>query len=92
MKPLPKDENNPLAGGVYAGDYQDDLILWLAYKEAKALIRFDAGTPQKAETDKIGRARGVGLVIESPREGATVGMKEDLTGIRGHQNPESGDH
>jgi Tetratricopeptide repeat len=52
MKPLPKDENNPLAGGVNARDYQDDLILWLAYKEAKALIRFDAGTPPKAETDK----------------------------------------
>ena len=78
MKPLPKDENNPLAGGVDAGDYQDDLILWLAYKEAKALIRFDAGTPPKAET--FGRAQGGGLVIERPREGATVGMREDLTG------------
>ena len=38
MKPLPKDENNPLAAN--AGP--DDLILWLAYKEAKALIKFDA--------------------------------------------------
>ena len=65
MKPLPKDENNPLAGGVNAGDYQDDLILWLAYKEAKALIRFDAGTLPKAETDKIGRAQGGGLVIDT---------------------------
>jgi WD40 repeat protein len=37
-KPLPKDENNPLAGN---GNY-DDLILWLAYKEAKTLIKFDA--------------------------------------------------
>jgi tetratricopeptide (TPR) repeat protein len=37
MKPLPKDEKNPLAGGLFA----DDLILWLAYKEAKALIQFD---------------------------------------------------
>ena len=35
---LPKDENNPLAGDA---DH-DDLILWLAYKEAKALIKFDA--------------------------------------------------
>jgi tetratricopeptide (TPR) repeat protein len=38
MKPLPKDDMNPLAGN--AG--HDDLILWLAYKEAKALIQLDA--------------------------------------------------
>ena len=38
MKPLPEDEKNPLAGGA---DH-DDLILWLAYKEAKAMIQFDA--------------------------------------------------
>ncbi len=41
MKPLPKDENNPLAGNANA----DDLILWLAYREAKALIQFDAAPP-----------------------------------------------
>jgi hypothetical protein len=34
MKPLPTDDQNPMAGGA---DH-DDLILWLAYKEAKALI------------------------------------------------------
>jgi tetratricopeptide (TPR) repeat protein len=34
MKPLPADEKNPLGG---KGDH-DDLILWLAYKEAKAMI------------------------------------------------------
>jgi hypothetical protein len=38
MKPLPVDERNPLLGGA---DH-DDLILWLAYKEAKAMIPFDA--------------------------------------------------
>jgi serine/threonine-protein kinase len=38
MKPLPTDEKNPLAGNA---NHQDQ-ILWLAYKEAKALIRFDA--------------------------------------------------
>jgi hypothetical protein len=46
MKPLPKDEKNPLADN--AG--HNDLILWLAYKEAKALIGFDAtpaAAPQK---------------------------------------------
>jgi serine/threonine protein kinase/tetratricopeptide (TPR) repeat protein len=41
MPPLPKDENNPLADDVS----QDHLILWLAYKEAKALINFDAPPP-----------------------------------------------
>jgi len=34
MKPLPADDKNPLAGGATA----DDLILWMAYKEAKALV------------------------------------------------------
>jgi eukaryotic-like serine/threonine-protein kinase len=36
MRPLPKDENNPVTSG---GD-QDDLILWLAYKESKAMIQW----------------------------------------------------
>jgi hypothetical protein len=48
MTPLPKDENNPLADG--AG--HDDLILWLAYKEAKLLIRFDAAPAAKPAADK----------------------------------------
>jgi WD40 repeat protein len=44
MRPLPADENNPLAGGADA----DDLILWLAYKEAKAMLKFDAApSPEK---------------------------------------------
>ncbi len=38
MKPLPGDEQNPMAGGA---DH-DNLILWLAYKEAKALIGLDS--------------------------------------------------
>src|SRR5262249_41816862 len=37
MKPLPKDEKNPLANGADV----EDLIWWLAYKEARALIGFD---------------------------------------------------
>jgi len=48
IKPLPKDANNPLAGDASA----DDLILWLAYKEAKAMIKFDAAPAPKAENDK----------------------------------------
>jgi len=48
MKPLPKDEQNPLAGNAN----HDDLILWLAYKEARALIQFDAASPPKAKNNK----------------------------------------
>jgi hypothetical protein len=44
MKPLPVDEQKPLLGGA---DAADDLIMWLAYKEAKAMIQFDA-TPAAA--------------------------------------------
>jgi hypothetical protein len=43
VRPLPKDETNPLPGmAIRSGWWNDDLILWLAYKEAKALIGFDA--------------------------------------------------
>jgi tetratricopeptide (TPR) repeat protein len=38
MKPLPVDEQKPLLGGAD----ESDLIMWLAYKEAKAMIAFDA--------------------------------------------------
>jgi WD40 repeat protein len=48
MKPLPRDEQNPLANGAN----RNDLIVWLAYKEAKALIQFDAAPPAKAGNDK----------------------------------------
>ena len=48
MKLLPADEQNPLKGEANA----DDLILWLAYKEAKALIRFGAPPPPKAKKDR----------------------------------------
>ena len=36
MPPLPKDESKPFVDGRPA--YHDDLIFWLAYKEARALI------------------------------------------------------
>jgi hypothetical protein len=45
MKPLPADEQNPMARTATP----DDLILWLAYKEANALIQFDAATPPMRE-------------------------------------------
>jgi serine/threonine protein kinase/WD40 repeat protein len=47
MKPLPKDEQNPLTN---VAD-RNDLIVWLAYKEAKALIQFDAAPPPNAKND-----------------------------------------
>jgi tetratricopeptide (TPR) repeat protein len=48
MKPLPADKQNPLAGGAN----HDDLILWLAYKEAKALLDFDRAPPPKGKERK----------------------------------------
>ncbi len=49
MKPLPKDDQNPLANKAT----HDDLILWLAYKEAKAMIQFDAAPTAPATPDGI---------------------------------------
>jgi WD40 repeat protein/tetratricopeptide (TPR) repeat protein len=48
MKPLPTDERDPLAGDTN----HDDWIVWLAYKEAKDLIKLDAAPPAKVEEDK----------------------------------------
>jgi tetratricopeptide (TPR) repeat protein len=48
MKPLPKDEQNPLAGKATP----DDLILWLTYKEAKAMVQLDVTPPAKVENHK----------------------------------------
>jgi len=47
MKPLPADEQNPLADIGSA----DDLLLWLAYKEAKAMIHFEAAPTAEAPRD-----------------------------------------
>jgi hypothetical protein len=48
MKPLPADEKNPLG----EKDNADDLILWLAYKEAKAMIRFAEARPPEGKNDE----------------------------------------
>ncbi len=50
MKPLPKDEQNPLVNGAN----WDDLILWLACKEAQALMQPEAIPPPRAENDPRG--------------------------------------
>src|SRR5262249_8049786 len=44
----PEDEKNPFAGK--AGHV--DLVLWLAYKEARALLHLDAAPLPKVENDK----------------------------------------
>jgi WD40 repeat protein/tetratricopeptide (TPR) repeat protein len=41
MRRIPADDEHPLAGGADV----DDLVLWLAYKEAKAMLKFDAAPP-----------------------------------------------
>jgi serine/threonine protein kinase len=48
MKPLPAAEVNSLTGGIS----ETHLILWLAYKEAKALIGLDAPPAATAKPDK----------------------------------------
>jgi tetratricopeptide (TPR) repeat protein len=53
MKPLPKDAKNPLAGG---GGF-DDLILWLAYREAKDTIKFDEKSGVGAEQETRNKAK-----------------------------------
>jgi hypothetical protein len=54
MKPFPQDEENPLAPSepdVVGNRQADNLILWLAYNEAKALIHFDAAPTAGAPRD-----------------------------------------
>ena len=48
LKPLPVDEKNPLAGGTN----HDNLIVWMAYKEAKAMIPFDAAPAAPATPER----------------------------------------
>ena len=59
MKPLPKDEKNPLAGNAN----HDDLILWLAYKEAKAMIQFDAAPPPRQSPTGNERGESVSAIM-----------------------------
>jgi hypothetical protein len=53
MRPLPKDEKNPLAGNANP----DDLILWIAYKEAKALIKFEPAPAASAAALELEASR-----------------------------------
>jgi len=55
MTPLPADEQNPLTDGAGA----DDLILWLAYKEAKALLAEPEDSKRLEASDEPGSLEGV---------------------------------
>ncbi len=63
MKPLPADEKNPLGGN---GDH-DDIILWLAYKEAKAMI--GPADPPPPPRSPPGDDRAAGLRPAPPESG-----------------------
>jgi hypothetical protein len=60
MKPLPKDEKNPLAGIAQ----RDDLILWMAYKEAKALIQFEAAAGYRLAILELEAARKAASALQ----------------------------
>lgn len=51
MRPLPDDDRNPLAHGASA----DEMITWLAYREAKALLRIEdsAANPVTLWTEQL---------------------------------------
>ncbi len=54
MKPFPRDEENPLttAGPDVPGNrHADNVTLWLAYKEAKAMIHFAAASAAPVQRD-----------------------------------------
>jgi hypothetical protein len=55
MKPLHKDEKNPLANDASP----DDLILWLAYREARSLITFEPAPAATTQTDRNDGATGI---------------------------------
>jgi WD40 repeat protein/tetratricopeptide (TPR) repeat protein len=78
MRPLPADENHPLTDRASA----DDLILWMAFKEAKALIPFGAA-PAPATPDGTGALlldavdatlAGKTIRLETRREQTNIGF------------------
>jgi tetratricopeptide (TPR) repeat protein len=53
MKPLPEDAKNPLSGGATP----DDVITWLAYKEARDLVQFDKPAQPPVEIAPLPREK-----------------------------------
>jgi tetratricopeptide (TPR) repeat protein len=80
MKPLPLDDRNPFADSANA----DDVIVWLAYKEAKQLIGFDA-TP-----DRSGQLAKHGLDLLKQRKWAEVEpLLRECLAIREKKEPDA---
>jgi tetratricopeptide (TPR) repeat protein len=55
MRPLPDDDQNPLASGASG----DDMIIWLAYREAAAMLGVEASNPQSVTSWVEGLQREV---------------------------------
>jgi hypothetical protein len=54
MKPLPKNEKNPLADNAR----EDELILWMAYKEVKAMFKFEPASSLPSKDEGVGGHSG----------------------------------
>ncbi|HEV3436751.1 MAG TPA: sigma-70 family RNA polymerase sigma factor, partial [Gemmata sp.] len=81
MKPLPRDYD-PLASAVN----HNHLILWLAYKEAKAVIQFDAAPPPKVEAKEKGTDASTTAPDRRAAEyvlsiGGSVRVNDDISAI-----------
>ncbi len=78
MKPLPVDEQKPVAGGADADDLTtaDDLIMWMAYKEAKAMIQFDAAPAARRSATRNDRVSGT---TQAPAKRSSSGVQSPRT-------------
>jgi serine/threonine protein kinase/tetratricopeptide (TPR) repeat protein len=79
MRPLPRDEKNPLADDANA----DEVIVWLACKEAKALIGFDV-PPREEQLLNYGSR----LLTQQYFAASEPFLRESLT-IREKKEPEA---
>ena len=71
MKPLPADENSPLTGGAN----HDDLIIWIAFKEAKGLLKLETAPASPANvhraiTDESRATANAGRPASAARQGS----------------------
>jgi hypothetical protein len=77
MKRLPVNKQNPLAGGANA----DDVILWLAFKEAQAMIRLDTAAADATGAFRLdafdAALHGKTIGLESKRGRASIGFWND---------------
>ena len=88
MRPLPKDEKNPLADNA---DY-DDLILWMAYKEARSLIKFETAPrrPEAGRQEMTERERSDRLPRDCPTPANRSVRCQSLMAHRGTRNDGNG--